>query len=161
VFRDEATYTIVVYSREQAVAALQGAADCDVMVAIESLAGVGTSIGAPIFREIITIASATVPRARFIAILDCGEEAGSALAAIDAGITRIRVHLGDEAYRRLAAIAAQRGCKLENGSASRPLLDLADCPDPRSTCVNWLREAVFGAQDGPKAELPSHRGSCM
>jgi hypothetical protein len=54
-----------------------------------------------------------VPDARFSAILDCGDEAGAALAAIRSPVEAIVFSGRPDVARRLADIARQHGVRLE------------------------------------------------
>ena len=64
-----------------------------------------------------------MPDARFSAVLDCGDQAGAALAAIRAQIEAVVFTGREDVARRLADIARQHGVRLET---TRPaaVLDL-------------------------------------
>jgi acyl-CoA reductase-like NAD-dependent aldehyde dehydrogenase len=53
-----------------------------------------------------------VPEARFTAILDCGDDAGAAMAAIRAGVEAIVFTGRTDVAERLAAIAAAKGANV-------------------------------------------------
>jgi len=73
----------------------------------------------------VILIGAAVPAARFRALLDCGEDAGAALAAIRTGISGVVFTGRADVALRLAAIAAQAAATL---LTSRPevALDLGD-----------------------------------
>jgi len=77
------------------------------------------------FGALLDAARAAVPAARFRALLDCGEDAGAALAAIRTGISGVVFTGRADVALRLAAIAAQAAATL---LTSRPevALDLGD-----------------------------------
>jgi acyl-CoA reductase-like NAD-dependent aldehyde dehydrogenase len=53
-----------------------------------------------------------VPAARFSAVLDCGDDAGAAMAAVRAGVAAVVFTGGRDIAERLAGIAAARGARL-------------------------------------------------
>ena len=59
-----------------------------------------------------TAAREAVPRARFSALLDCGDRPGAALAAIRAQTEAVIFTGGSDVARRLADIASQHGVRL-------------------------------------------------
>lgn len=128
---------IIVHSLEDARAALAAAAEVGVPVALRSAPGAAAYLGAQIFREIIEAARAEYPEVDAVGILDCGENAGFALAALRRGIERVRVDLPAETRARVADIARRSGSALDDDPA--PALDLLDCDTSDERCRNWLR----------------------
>jgi fructose/tagatose bisphosphate aldolase len=129
---------IIVHSLEDARAALAAAAELGLPVTLRSAPGAAAYLGAQIFREIIETARAEYPEVDAVGILDCGENAGFALAALRHGIERVRVDLPAETRARVADIARQHGGALDDDPA--PALDLLDCDSAAERCRNWLRE---------------------
>jgi hypothetical protein len=102
----------VVHSLAHAVAALEAAAEADSDIILLSAAGAGIYAGAGWFAALVEAAREAVPAADFSGILDCGDDAGAAQAAIRAGITAIVYAGRADVAERLAAIAGQRGARL-------------------------------------------------
>ena len=77
------------------------------------------------FSALVEAVREAVPAATFLSILDCGDDAGAAMAAIRAGIEAVIFAGRADVAERLAEIAGARGCRL---SAERPSqsLDLGD-----------------------------------
>ena len=133
---------IVIHSLAHAVAALNAAAEARRPIALASAPDAGVYAGPAWFREIMEAARQAVPEARFTAILDCGDDAGAAMAAIRAGVEAI-VFIGrTDVAVRLADIAAQAGARL---LTARPaaILDLgpsffADDEELRRRCADAL-----------------------
>ena len=115
---------IVVHSLAQAVAVLAAAAAAGRPVALLSAPDAGLYAGPGWWREVIAAARAAVPAAECAAILDCGDDAGAAQAAIRAGIEAIVFTGRADVAARLADIAGQQGARL---ITDRPVaaLDLA------------------------------------
>jgi fructose/tagatose bisphosphate aldolase len=130
---------IIVHSLEDARAALAAAAELGLPVTLRSAPGAAAYLGAQIFREIIETARAEYPEVDAVGILDCGENAGFALAALRHGIERVRVDLPAETRTRVADIARQHGGALDDDPA--PALDLLDCDTSAERCRSWLRES--------------------
>ena len=103
---------IVVHSLVHALAALSAAAEASRAIVLASPPNAGIYAGPAWFREVMQAARQAVPEARFTAILDCGEYAGGAMAAIRAGIAAIVFTGRADIAARLADIAAQAGVRL-------------------------------------------------
>lgn len=116
---------ITVHSLAHAVAALAAAAKAGRAVAVASAEGAGIYAGPGWWGALVEAAREAVPQARFTATLDCGEEAGAALAAIRSGIERVLFTGEAEPARRLAEIARQHGVALVT-RRPKPALDLGD-----------------------------------
>ena len=116
---------IVVHSLGHAVAALQAAAEAGVPVLLLSAVDAGLSAGAGWWREVVAAARDSVPAARADALLDCGDDAGAAQAALREGVEEIVFSGHDEVRERLADIARGRGSRVHR---NRPpaALDLVD-----------------------------------
>jgi hypothetical protein len=116
---------IVVHSLGHAVAALQAAAEAGVPVLLLSAVDAGLSAGAGWWREVVAAARDSVPAARAGALLDCGDDAGAAQAALREGVEEIVFSGRDEVRERLADIARGRGSRVYR---NRPpaALDLVD-----------------------------------
>lgn len=127
---------IIIHSLEDACAALAAAAELGVPVALRSGPGAAAYLGAQIFREIIEAARQEYPGVDAVGVLDCGEDAGFALAALRQGIDRIRVDLPAGTLARVADIARQCGSSLDDDPASA--LDLLDSDTPLERCRKWL-----------------------
>jgi hypothetical protein len=87
---------------------------------------------------VITAARAEHPAADVSAVLDCGEEPGMVLAALRAGVPRIRFTGAAEMRGRLAAIAVQLGAAVEGPAVEEDLLDLLKARDPLALSRRFL-----------------------
>ncbi len=92
-------------------------------------------------------ARAAVPPAKFSAVLDCGDDAGAAQAALRIGADALVFTGRADVGARLAGIAAARGIRL---FTKRPAADLdlagdffADAASLRQRCLTTL--AAFGS----------------
>jgi len=124
---------IIVYSLEQARAAVMAAAERGIPIILASAPGMAGFMGPMWFKALIDEAAAAHPGAAVTAMLDCGDEAGTVLAALRCGFRLVRFS-GPEASRaRLDEIAEQLGAAVTNG-APVATLDLLDCKDMMSAC---------------------------
>jgi hypothetical protein len=112
-------------------------------VTLASADNAGCALGPAWFKALVELAAAECPAARFSAVLDCGDEAGTVLAALRHGITRVRFSGPDAAAVRLADIASQYGAVLECHAVG-DRLDLLDVPDPAAACRVWLSRDGVG-----------------
>jgi hypothetical protein len=136
----------VVHGLGHAVAALAAAAAAGRQVVLLSALGAGGNAGPGWFRELVAAARAAVPRARCAALLDCGDEAGSALAALRAQVEGVVFTGRADVVRRLADIARRHGARFVTVRPAA-LLDLGDvffaAPDElRERCAAALTQAA-------------------
>ena len=128
---------VIVHSLDQARAALGTAAALGVTVTIESAAGAGAYAGPLWFKALIAQAREAHPGVAATDLLDCAAEAGTALAALRAGLKRVRFTGPEELRRRLQEIAAAQGAAVEGESAG-PALDLLTAHDPEAALRAFL-----------------------
>lgn len=103
---------IIIHSLAHAVAALGTAADAGRPVTLLSAPGAGIYAGPGWWRELIGAARAAVPAAACSGVLDCGDDAGAAQAAVRAGVEAIVFTGRADVAERLADIAGQYGARL-------------------------------------------------
>jgi delta 1-pyrroline-5-carboxylate dehydrogenase len=123
--RDGDAPVIIVHSLGHAIAALTAAARAGSCVVLASALGAGSYAGPGWFGALIAAAREAVPEARFIALLDCGDDVGAALAAIRSQIEGVMFTGRADVAHRLADIARQHRVRLVT---DRPpvALDLRD-----------------------------------
>ena len=116
---------IIIHSLTQAIAALRAAASAKRAIVLASAPDAGGYVGPGWFVALVTAARQEVPEARLTALLDCGDSAGAALAAIRAEVEGVIFTGRADAARRLADIARQHGVAFET---ERPaaVLDLVE-----------------------------------
>jgi hypothetical protein len=112
-------------------------------VVIASAPDAGIYAGPGWFGAVLRAARAAVPAAEFDALLDCGDDAGAAMAAIRAGIPAVVFTGHADVAPRLADIAAQAGASLVTERLA-PALDLtapffADDETVRRRCAELFR----------------------
>jgi len=115
---------LIVHDREHAIAALRAAREAGVRVRLATAPGAAAYAGAGYLAAVIAAAAAAVPEAGFEAVIDCGEDAGHALAALRAGWRLIR-------SGRAAALApiAEAACARVVEAIEGPACDLLDAED--------------------------------
>lgn len=127
----------IVHSAAHARAALAAAEKTGSAVTLESAPGAGIYGGGAYFVALIRQAAQTHPGAVFTAILDCGDQPGWAMAALDAGCKALRFHGKKNAAAPLAALAQQYGAQLLRGPAAGAI-DLLYEKDPLAACMARL-----------------------
>jgi hypothetical protein len=136
---------IIVHSLAQARAALAAAIERGAPVTLESASAAGGYAGPGWWAALVAAAQAEYPAADVTAVLDCGEEPGSALAALRAGVPRIRFTGASETRARLAAIAAELGAAVEGAAVEEHVLDLLEARDPLALSRRFLARNEDGA----------------
>lgn len=100
---------VVVTCLAEAVRALEEARRDGCLVTLHSPPQAVRAMGPGYFREMIRQARQTVPGADSLAILDCGDAVGLALAALAAGVEAVRVAAAEPVMARIEDIALQSG----------------------------------------------------
>jgi hypothetical protein len=131
---------IIVHSLGDARAALAAARDLRVPITLASAAGAGGYAGPLWFKSLIAAARAEFPEAEATAVLDCGSEAGTTLAALRHGFKRVRFTGEAAALQPLREIAQELGAEIETGAAPEAL-DLLDESDPEAAARAFLAAA--------------------
>ena len=129
---------VTVISLAQADAALSAAENLCAEITLISAPDAAASVGPGWFDAVVTLATSRFPAAKYIAILDCGNAPGDALAALRHGIKFIRYCGAKQAA--ITEIAKKYGA---NVVQTRPKsLDLSDAEgekqDPITACCSWL-----------------------
>ena len=128
---------IIIHSIEHAQAALAVAARLTQPVTLYSAQGAAAYAGAGWFRSLAAAARSDYPMADCEIVLDCGSHAGLTLAALRAGCPAIAFRGTQAQRRKIAAIAAAQGARLDDG-APDDALDLNRCPDPEAAVAAGL-----------------------
>ncbi len=128
---------IIVHSLAHARAALAAARDLRVPV---TLASAGGYAGPLWFKSLIAAARAEFPEAEADALLDCGSEAGTTLAALRHGFKRARFTGDAAALQPLREIAKELSAEIETGHAPEAL-DLLNETDPEAAARAYLTAA--------------------
>jgi fructose/tagatose bisphosphate aldolase len=130
---------VIIHDLEHARAAVAAAAALGVAVTLRSAPGAASYLGPPVFRAMIDAARESATGANVLAVMDCGCDAGRALAALRHGIERVRVDLPLATKMRLADIAGCYNAALDDDESVA--LDLLNCDDPAAACQKWLADA--------------------
>ena len=126
---------IIVYSLDQAVAAAEVAASLKKPLTLMSARGMASFMGPLWFKKLLELTARD--DVATTGVLDCADEAGTAMAALRAGIPCVRF-TGDEATRaRLDEMARPIGARVE-GETPSATLDLVDRRDVVTACRDFL-----------------------
>ena len=131
---------IIVHSLAHARAALAAAHALKVPVTLASAAGAGGYAGPLWFKSLIEAAGGDFPDVEVTAVLDCGTEAGTTLAALRHGFKRVRFRGPEAALPALRDIAHQLAAEIETGDAPEAL-DLLDEGEPEPVAHAYLAAA--------------------
>ncbi len=111
----------IVHSLAHAVAALAAAARAGCCVVLASAPDAGAYAGGGWFAALAAAAREAVPDARCRVLLDCGDAAGAALAAIRARVEGVVFTGRADVARRLADIARREGVRFETDQPAAAL----------------------------------------
>jgi hypothetical protein len=130
---------VVVHSLDQARAAIDAAAALDLPVTLLSGPGAAGYAGPGWFLEIIRLARAAHPEVDVTAILDCADQPGRALGALRQGAKILRLGGNARARKRVAAIAAAMGARLDD--TPYHTLDPSRTADALAAVTAFLKDA--------------------
>ncbi|MEX2642548.1 MAG: hypothetical protein WD270_03795 [Acetobacterales bacterium] len=134
---DLAARAVVVHGLEDACAALAAARELGVPVALWSAPGAGRYAGAGWFAALVAEAEVAEPGMTFTAVLDCGDDAGAASAALRSGIRCVRYAGTHTVRRKLEDIASRLGAEIV---PRRPeCFDPHSAREPASDLRVWLQ----------------------
>ncbi len=130
---------VVFHSLAHARAALAAAAEAGVAVTLQSAPGAAAYAGAGYLKAIVDKAAAEHAEVDCTATIDCGADAGIAMAALRIGWRTIRFSGPAKVRAKLADIAAQTGARLVADEAEAPeALDLLGVADAGAACRDYL-----------------------
>ncbi len=132
---------ILFHSLAHARAALAAAAEAGAPVTLRSAPGAAAYAGAGYLKAIADQAAAEHADVAVTAVIDCGADAGIAMAALRAGWRTVRFSGPEKVRAKLADIAAETGARLADDDAeAAPLeaLDLLDVADAGAACRAFL-----------------------
>lgn len=129
-------HALIVHSFDQARAALRVAQELSKPILLLTAPGDAARMGVDVLRSMVDQAAAEVGDAAFEAVIDCGGEPGTAMAALRAG-WRDLVFAGDAVVTaKIMDLAHQHGARLRAGPP--PARDLGDSRDPERALRAWL-----------------------
>ena len=133
---------IIVHSLAQALVAAEVAAALGRPLTLRSAAGAGGTVGVGWFASLGAVLSERHPDLELTLVLDCADEAGTALGALRRGLKAVRIAGPPEVRAKLAALAETYGARLDDDE--RPCLDLVgglvEQADLAARCRDWLAD---------------------
>ena len=120
-------------------AAMRAAREAGTALILQSAPGAAAYLGAPFFQQFIEMARDEFPDVDVIGVLDCGPNAGFALAAIREGIDRIRIDAPPDVRKKFEEMALEAGSSVDDSDESA--LDLLTEADPLAACRAWFGQA--------------------
>ncbi|MGC2854473.1 class II fructose-bisphosphate aldolase [Novispirillum sp. DQ9] len=134
---------VVVHTPQHVRAALAAAYAAERPVILASAPGAAQYQGPGWLLRVARTAASGCPGVRWTLVLDAGDAAGFALAALEAGVPAVCVDgLPREGLRSLRAIADGLGATVLEGQ--RDGVDLLSCADPVAACRSLLNPAAQG-----------------
>ncbi len=124
--------TVRAHGLAHARAAADVAAACGRRLVLLSPADAAAAAGPSWFRALVDRVRAEHPGLDVTEVLDCGDRAGDAMAAVRLGVRRISFDGDAETVARLVDMGAE--VVAPPGAA----LDLLDAGDPAAACRGWL-----------------------
>ena len=127
---------VVIHGIYHARASCKAALGNGKSMTIWSAFGASSYMGPRWFFEIIRLVRSEFPNLKILGILDCGDQPGDALAAIETGIEALALTAKPATIRSIRQIADQASVKLHRRPSHK--LDLAKCLDAEACCKRWF-----------------------
>jgi hypothetical protein len=130
---------VIVHSLDHARLALSAARAAKKRIVLRSAPGAAAYAGAGWFAAMVARAAREFPGVDFVESLDCGEDAGHAMAALREGIRMVRLSGPKKLRAKIASMAKKAGAILDEDDA--PALDLLEADNPAAALREWLASA--------------------
>ena len=130
--------SVIIHSLDHALAAASAADALGRPVRIVSAPGAAGYAGPAWFAEVVAATRRAHPGAEIEAVLDCADRPGDVLAAFRRGVGVVRFDGPAVMRRKLAAIAAAQGGRLDRSRGGE--LDLEGVADPQAACHALLSQ---------------------
>ena len=127
---------IIFHSLAHARAALTVAQETGAALCLMTAPDAARYAGPDHLKKICDLAFAEVEGGAADTLIDCGEDAGSAMAALRAGWNALAFSGDADVAAKLADMAGQCGARLAESVPQA--LDLIDEADPEAACRRWL-----------------------
>ncbi len=127
---------VVIHGIYHARASCRAAFGNGQLVSIWSAFGASSYMGPRWFFEIIRLVRSEFPNLKILGILDCGDQPGDALAAIETGVEALALTAKPPTLRSIREIADQANVNLHRRPSHK--LDLAKCLDAEACCKRWF-----------------------
>jgi hypothetical protein len=130
---------VIVHSLDHARLALAAARAAKKPIVLRSAVGAASYVGAGWFAAMVARAAREFPGVNFTESLDCGEEAGHAMAALREGVRMVRLSGPKKLRAKVASMAKKSGAVLDEDDS--PALDLLEVDNPAAALREWLASA--------------------
>jgi len=128
----------IIHNLDHALSVAGAAAATGIAVALFSVRDGASSLGPEVFAAIVEQAQTQHPQAHMEGILDCGEAAGPALAALRRGIKAISVALPAQKHRQIMDIAKKYQASVRTYPQTG--VDLAQLKNPDQALITAMME---------------------
>ena len=130
---------VIVHSLDHARLALAAARAAKKPIVLRSAPGAASYAGAGWFAAMVARAAREFPGVNFVESLDCGEDAGHAMAALREGVRMVRLSGPKKVRAKIASMAKKVAATLDDDDAAA--LDLLAVDDPAAALREWLASA--------------------
>lgn len=134
----KAPLSLIIHNASDALGAAEASQKVQCPVDLYSARDAAKSLGPEVFILIISAAKMAFPKAEITGILDCGQDAGTALTALRRGAQEISVDLPVATREKIEDIAAQSSARIRD--YPKEVLDLGKCWNPEQTVLSLLME---------------------
>jgi len=119
--------TFIIHDLSHALAVSRASVELGLPATVQSAPGLATTLGPEAFTALIEETLQAWPDAMITSVLDCGDQAGTAIGALRRGVKRISVNLDTSVLSKINDIARQLDADVvATSDTALDLLDVAD-----------------------------------
>ena len=129
--------TVIVYNFEQTCSAMKAAKKLKKKIYISSPYNAASYMGPFFFKKLVSKAEKLFPKVDYCEILNCSNDVGLALKAIECGIKNIEIECNKNASNKIKNICKKKGVGVNN--IGKKKLDLKNIENVYDECLKWFK----------------------
>tara|TARA_Y100000590_G_scaffold469970_1_gene661027 strand:- start:1027 stop:1428 length:402 start_codon:yes stop_codon:yes gene_type:complete len=129
--------TVIVYNFEQTCSAMKAAKKLKKKIYISSPDNAGSYMGPLFFKQLVFNASKLFPKVDYSEILNCSNDIGIALEAIECGIKNIEINCNKNIFEKIKNICKKKGVGIN--TINNKKLDLKNVKNTYDECLKWFK----------------------
>ena len=127
---------IVVHNYNHVKCAMKAAKKLQKKIIIQSPNNAGSYMGPLFFKKLLKKCESLFPGVDYMEILDCGNDTGCALEAINHNVRIIKIDCNKKSLEKIKNICKKKGLSVNNINSKK--LDLNLVEDVYDECLKWL-----------------------
>ncbi len=130
------TKTIIIYNFKQICDVMKAASKTKKKICIASPYSAASYMGPFFFKELVKTAEKLFPKVNYFELLNCSNDVGLALKAIECDIKNIEIECNQNISKKIKNICKKKGIGVNN--IDKKELDLKNKTNVYEECLKWL-----------------------